>query len=196
MPGLQGPDRVGPQGRPERAPTCASRFRPLLQEVGVGRPLRGRGGSSPRGAEPLRRGRWDRRRPGRLPGSQQEGPGWPARAAGGDRIPEPDHALARVARCTAGGAHAGRAGTRFPAGAMRWCAPSCPPRRRSDSGARTRRTRGAAGHPGPSRRALSSRQVFLDPSVALNGSTLRARILSSRAASETERADGGLLRAA
>ena len=30
----------------------------------------------------------------------------------------------------------------------RWCAPSCPARRRSDSGARMRRSRGAAGHPG------------------------------------------------
>ena len=30
----------------------------------------------------------------------------------------------------------------------RWCAPSCPARRRSDSGARMRRTRGACGPPG------------------------------------------------
>ena len=30
----------------------------------------------------------------------------------------------------------------------RWCALSCPARRRSDSGARMRRTRGAPGHPG------------------------------------------------
>ncbi|ERH30098.1 hypothetical protein HMPREF1550_01720, partial [Actinomyces sp. oral taxon 877 str. F0543] len=50
--------------------------------------------------------------------------------------------------------------------------------------------------PGPSRRALSSRQVFLDPSVALNGSALRARILSSTAASDTDLFEGGRDRAA
>ena len=44
--------------------------------------------------------------------------------------------------------------------------------------------------------ALRRRQVFLDPSAALNGSALRARILSSRAASETDLLEGGLLRAA
>ena len=49
---------------------------------------------------------------------------------------------------------------------------------------------------GPSRRVLSSRQVFLDPSVALNGSALRARILSSTAASEIDLFEGGRDRAA
>ena len=62
--------------------------------------------------------------------------------------------------------------------------------------ARMRRSTVHRATPGPSRRVLSSRQVFLDPSVALNGSALRARILSSRAASETDLLEGGLLRAA
>ena len=62
--------------------------------------------------------------------------------------------------------------------------------------ARMRRSTVHRATRGPSCRVLRSRQVFLDPSVALNGSALRARILSSRAASEIERADGGLLRAA
>ena len=62
--------------------------------------------------------------------------------------------------------------------------------------ARMRRSTVYRATPGPSRRVLSSRQVFLDPSVALNGSALRARILSSRAASETDLLEGGLLRAA
>ena len=147
MPGLQGPDRVGPQGRPERAPTCASRFRPLLQEVGVGRPLRGRGGP-------------------RLEG--------PSRFDAGAGIEEDPGAFRAPSRRTPGGPHAPRAGT----------------------GSRNQTTRGAPGHPGPSRRALSSRQVFLDPSVALNGSALRARILSSRAASEIDLLEGGRDRAA
>ena len=49
---------------------------------------------------------------------------------------------------------------------------------------------------GPSCREPGSRQVFLDPSVALNGSALRARILSSRAASEIALLEGGRDRAA
>ena len=43
--------------------------------------------------------------------------------------------------------------------------------------ARMRRSTVHRATPGPSCRVLSSRQVFLDPSVALNGSALRARIL-------------------
>ena len=44
--------------------------------------------------------------------------------------------------------------------------------------------------------ALRRRQVFLDPSAALNGSSLRARILSSTAASNTDLFEGGRDRAA
>ena len=44
--------------------------------------------------------------------------------------------------------------------------------------------------------ALRRRQVFLDPSAALNGSSLRARILSSTAASEIDLFEGGRDRAA
>ena len=62
--------------------------------------------------------------------------------------------------------------------------------------ARMRRSTVHRATPGPSRRALSSRQVFLDPSVALNGSSLRARILSSKAASEIDLFEGGRDRAA
>ena len=62
--------------------------------------------------------------------------------------------------------------------------------------ARMRRSTVHRATPGPSRRALSSRQVFLDPSVALNGSALRARILSSTAASDTDLFEGGRDRAA
>ena len=43
---------------------------------------------------------------------------------------------------------------------------------------------------------MRRRQVFLDPSVALNGSSLRARILSSTAASEIDLFEGGRDRAA
>lgn len=62
--------------------------------------------------------------------------------------------------------------------------------------ARMRRSTVHRATPGPSCRVLSSRQVFLDPSVALNGSALRARILSSRAASEIDLLEGGRDRAA
>ena len=62
--------------------------------------------------------------------------------------------------------------------------------------ARMRRSTVHRATPGPSRRVLSSRQVFLDPSVALNGSALRARILSSTAASEIDLLEGGRDRAA
>ena len=86
-------------------------------------------------------------------------------------------------------------GTRFPAAGpvVRTVLPGPAP---VSPSARMRRSTVHRATPGPSCRELSSRQVFLDPSVALNGSALRARILSSRAASESERADGGLLRAA
>ena len=43
---------------------------------------------------------------------------------------------------------------------------------------------------------MRRRQVFLDPSAALNGSALRARILSSTAASDTDLFEGGRDRAA
>lgn len=62
--------------------------------------------------------------------------------------------------------------------------------------ARMRRSTVHRATPGPSCRVLSSRQVFLDPSVALNGSSLRARILSSTAASEIDLLEGGRDRAA
>ena len=62
--------------------------------------------------------------------------------------------------------------------------------------ARMRRSTVHRATPGPSRREPGSRQVFLDPSVALNGSALRARILSSRAASEIDLLEGGRDRAA
>lgn len=63
--------------------------------------------------------------------------------------------------------------------------------------ARMRRSTVHRATPGPSCRVLSSRQVFLDPSVALNGSAPRGEDpLDPGAASESERADGGLLRAA
>lgn len=62
--------------------------------------------------------------------------------------------------------------------------------------ARMRRSTVHRATPGPSCRVLSSRQVFLDPSVALNGSALRARILSSTAASDTDLFEGGRDRAA
>ena len=62
--------------------------------------------------------------------------------------------------------------------------------------ARMRRSTVHRATPGPSRRALRRRQVFLDPSAALNGSSLRARILSSTAASDTDLFEGGRDRAA
>ena len=62
--------------------------------------------------------------------------------------------------------------------------------------ARMRRSTVHRATPGPSRRELRSRQVFLDPSAALNGSALRARILSSTAASEIDLFEGGRDRAA
>ena len=86
-------------------------------------------------------------------------------------------------------------GTRFPAAdpVVRIVLPGPAPVRPS---ARMRRSTVHRATRGPSRRELRSRQVFLDPSAALNGSALRARILSSRAASETDLLEGGLLRAA
>ena len=62
--------------------------------------------------------------------------------------------------------------------------------------ARMRRSTVHRATRGPSCREPGSRQVFLDPSVALNGSSLRARILSSRAASEIDLFEGGRDRAA
>ena len=62
--------------------------------------------------------------------------------------------------------------------------------------ARMRRSTVHRATRGPSCREPGSRQVFLDPSVALNGSSLRARVLSSRAASEIDLFEGGRDRAA
>ena len=127
-------------------------------------------------------------------GEQVHDEGGVAEPRPGRHVGEVDHPA--PVRAGGGGSRgaAGRAGTRFPAAGLvvRTVLPGPAPVRPS---ARMRRSTVHRATRGPSRRALSSRQVFLDPSVALNGSTLRARILSSRAASETERADGGLLRA-
>ena len=62
--------------------------------------------------------------------------------------------------------------------------------------ARMRRSTVHRATPGPSCRVLRRRQVFLDPSAALNGSSLRAGILSSTAASDTDLFEGGRDRAA
>ena len=103
----------------------------------------------------------------------------------------------RFGRAAAGArGAAGRAGTGFPlAGPVVRTVPPgpAPAGLRRPHAPHPRRMRAT---PGPSRREPGSRQVFLDPSVALNGSALRARILSSRAASETDLLEGGLLRAA
>ena len=99
-----------------------------------------------------------------------------------------------------GGGSRGAAGRRGPGSPWRarWCASSCPARRRSGpvpacaAPAVHRATRG------PSRRVPGSRQVFLDPSAASKrlGPPGRGSPLDPGAASEIERADGGLLRAA
>ena len=72
---------------------------------------------------------------------------------------------------------AGRAGTGFPLAGpvVRTVLPGPAP---VSPSARMRRSTVHRATPGPSCRELRSRQVFLDPSVALNGSALRARILS------------------
>ena len=63
--------------------------------------------------------------------------------------------------------------------------------------ARMRRSTVHRATPGPSRRVLSSRQVFLDPSVALNGSAPRGEDPHRPgAASEIDLLEGGRDRAA
>lgn len=128
-------------------------------------------------------------------GEQVRDEGGAAEPRPGRHVGEVDHPA--PVRAGGGGSRgaAGRAGTGFPLAGpvVRTVLPGPAP---VSPSARMRRSTVHRAAPGPSCRVLSSRQVFLDPSVALNGSALRARILSSRAASEIDLLEGGRDRAA
>ena len=159
--------------------------------------------------------------PDRLPGGADRVVGapcgcwWPSRRCGGRTGPvtkavqqNPDQVGTRVKSTTQrrfGRAAAGVAAQRAERGPgspwrARWCAPSCPARRRPDSGARMRRTRGACGPPrgppaGSPAAARSSRKSPAPASKRL-GPPGRGSPLDPGATSEIDLLEGGRDRAA